>query len=125
MSNQKRGGNRNARNSRRDGTKNAAPSGAWRHPLYLTWNGMLQRCENSSNTNYQKYGARGITVCERWHDFTLWLADLPPKPESTERLTLDRQDNSKGYVEGNLRWATYREQSRNSTSIPPQFRKKL
>jgi hypothetical protein len=47
------------------------------HPAYNVWNSMLQRCYCKTDANYVRYGAKGITVCERWHCFEYFLEDLP------------------------------------------------
>ncbi len=71
---------------------------------------MKDRCLNPNDKNYKNYGGRGITVCERWMDFTNFLADMGEKPEG---LTLDRINNDGNYEPGNCRWATWKEQRRN------------
>jgi hypothetical protein len=78
---------------------------------YRTWVGMKARCYKPSSAAYYKYGARGITVCERWQTFENFLADMGPKP--TPKHTLDRIDGSKGYSPDNCRWASHTEQQRN------------
>ncbi len=79
-------------------------------PTYYTWANMLDRCRNSNTPDYDRYGGRGITVCDRWLAFENFLADMGERPEG---LTLDRIDNSGGYSRDNCRWATQIEQNRN------------
>jgi hypothetical protein len=82
-----------------------------RHPLCTTWRNMIERCESQSSGAYKHYGARGIAVCERWHDVRLFIEDierlLGPRPVG---CTLDRINNDGNYEPGNVRWATKQEQ---------------
>jgi hypothetical protein len=77
---------------------------------YRTWASMLDRCENERNEHYADYGGRGISVCERWHDFANFFADMGHKPEG---LTLDRIENNKSYEKNNCRWADWFTQANN------------
>lgn len=82
------------------------------HSLYRTWNAMRQRCNNPHDKNYKNYGGRGITVCERWDNFALFVEDMGEKP--TPKHTLDRYPNNDGnYEPSNVRWATRIEQAAN------------
>jgi hypothetical protein len=81
------------------------------HKLYKVWASMLQRCNNPNNQDYRLYGARGIKVCKRWHNFSNFLADVGHPPKG---LTLDRYPNNNGnYKPSNWRWATPKEQRNN------------
>lgn len=73
---------------------------------YHSWQGMRQRCLNPRHVSYADYGGRGITVCEQWADFSIFLADLGFKP--SPRHSIDRVDNDGNYEPSNCRWATVR-----------------
>lgn len=79
-------------------------------PTYWSWSGMLSRCRDPRNASYKHYGVRGITVCERWHDFENFLADMGPRPDGK---TLDRINGDGNYEPGNCRWAAKAEQDAN------------
>lgn len=80
---------------------------------YKTWQKIIQRCENPSDTAYAYYGGRGITVCKRWLRFENFYADMGDPPP---RLTLERENNSKGYSKANCVWADRKTQARNLRS---------
>lgn len=84
--------------------------GMARTRIYRVWNLMRQRCGNPNNAHYASYGGRGIAVCERWHDFANFYADMGDPPP---KHTLDRIDNSRGYGPDNCRWATMKVQGNN------------
>jgi uncharacterized protein (DUF433 family) len=83
--------------------------------LYKTWASMVQRCTNPNEDAYANYGGRGIHVHAPWREsfanFAMYiLSTLGERPEG---CTLDRRDNDKGYIPGNIRWATVTEQASN------------
>lgn len=84
---------------------------------YHVWFTMRQRCSNPNSNCYERYGGKGITVCDRWlgrDGFANFLADMGMRPSPEH--SLDRIDNEKGYEPGNVRWATKSEQARNRKS---------
>jgi len=80
-------------------------------PLFRTWCNMLTRCLNAHSPDYERYGARGITVCPQWQaSFETFLADVGERPAG---MTLDRIDVNRPYEPGNVLWSSPREQSNN------------
>lgn len=76
------------------------------------WMGMWQRCTNPNNKKFYRYGARGISVCDRWKAFANFLADMGERPKGK---SIDRINNDGNYEPGNCRWATALEQARNKS----------
>lgn len=74
---------------------------------------MIQRCTNPLMNVYRRYGGRGIRVCDRWMTPDNFFADMGRKP--TPAHSLDRIDSNGNYEPGNCRWATAKEQGRNTS----------
>lgn len=82
--------------------------------LYRIWYGMKSRCYNPHRIKFARYGARGIKVCDEW------LSYLPFKKWALangyhKSLSIDRINNDGIYGPGNCRWATPKQQARNTT----------
>lgn len=80
-------------------------------PTYRSWAAMRQRCNNKNCTEYKNYGGRGIKICKRWNDFSLFLLDLG---ERQVGFQLGRINNKLGYSPTNCRWETPKQNSRNT-----------
>jgi hypothetical protein len=88
-------------------------SGKKRDRTYNSWASMMDRCVwGGHKVMYSKYGAKGITVCERWHNFKNFLEDMGARPADT---SIDRIDGTKGYYKDNCRWATRQQQNANTS----------
>jgi hypothetical protein len=88
-----------------------------RTPLHEWWHNIKARCYNSANKDFDQYGQRGIGMAALWREdfaaFAVYVESvLGTRPKG---CSLDRIDNDRGYLPGNLRWATPTEQSSNTS----------
>ena len=73
---------------------------------------MIQRCTNEKHPAYDRYGGRGITVCNEWlESFDAFFIDMGDRPKGVE---IDRIDNNLGYFKDNCRWDSRANNNRNT-----------
>lgn len=83
---------------------------------YRIYHEMKTRCYKEKHKNYPNYGGRGITVCDRWlESVENFVSDMGFRP--SDKHSLDRIDNNKGYSPENCRWSTQKEQCSNKRKV--------
>jgi len=71
-------------------------------PTYRTWMAMKQRCSNPKNIAFDRYGGRGISVCQRWQNsFENFINDMGPRPPGH---TIERRNVDGNYTPDNCCW---------------------
>lgn len=88
-------------------------------PEYQSYIAMMHRCYNDKRFAWERYGGRGITVCDRWalpspNGFLNFLEDMGERPPN---LTLDRVDPDGDYEPSNCRWAARSTQCHNRNLV--------
>ena len=77
--------------------------------LYNVWHAAKQRCRCPRDVMYPYYGARGITVCDEWNDFSVFREWAYKNGYVEGKVDLDRIDNNSGYRPDNCRFISHRE----------------
>ena len=83
--------------------------------IYDTWNRMMHRCYDKNHHKFSRYGARGVKLCEEWknnyNEFYKWAINS----NFQLGLSIDRINNNGDYEPSNCRWATRKQQMRNTS----------
>lgn len=90
--------------------------GMSRSGTYYSFHAMQLRCLYDKGGSYERYGAKGITICDRWvgvEGFDNFVNDMGERPRGT---TLDRIDSTGNYEPSNCKWSTSIEQANNKSN---------
>ncbi len=89
-------------------------------PEYKAYCSMHARCR-PGRTDHKNYYDKGIRVCDYWHSYENFLADMGPKP--TPKHQIDRADSEADYSPDNCRWVTHLENIRSKKSLKMSIEK--
>jgi hypothetical protein len=84
--------------------------------LYKIWTDIKKRCYRETFWAYSRYGGRGITLCQEWHDYPTFR-DWCMSNGYAENLTIDRINNDGNYEPNNCRWVDRKTQSNNKSNV--------
>ena len=84
--------------------------------LYNIWIDIKKRCYNKNFWAFNRYGGRGITMCEEWKNDFMSFYNWSIANSYQDNLTIDRVDNNGDYEPDNCRWVSMKEQCRNKNN---------
>jgi hypothetical protein len=95
-------------------TKHGGYLGGKERPEHYVWRTMMARCYRPTANGYEYYGAKGISVCKRWHTYANFIADMGERPSADH--SIERKNTRRGYSPANCVWATRSDQQKNKTT---------
>jgi hypothetical protein len=90
-----------------------------RERLNQIWGRMKQRCNDLNSSDYERYGGRGIRICEEWERDYLNFKSWALSHGYTDKLSIDRINNDGNYGPLNCRWISNSGQARNKSTNHP------
>ena len=84
--------------------------------LYRIWRNMKNRCYNPNVERYNRYGGRGIKICDEWKDDFQVFYEWSMNHGYSDKLSIDRIDTNGNYSPNNCRWITMPEQADNKSN---------
>ncbi len=81
--------------------------------IYICYRGMINRCYHPKQQNYERYGERGIRVCDEWLNDPIKFGDWAKENGFKKGLQIDRVNSDGPYSPDNCRFVTAKENCRN------------
>ena len=97
--------------------KNHFKHGLRKTRLYRIWSNIKTRCYNTNDSHYERWGAKGVVMCDEWRNDFKAFYDWAMANGYSDELTIDRIENNKGYEPTNCRWVTLAENNRNKPHV--------